>query len=166
MGVHMQVKTFILCVVLLVLYFSTIYSSYAETIVGLSSRPQQSQLKSGVSQPVDQSVGIQQQAMNPSVFAWVTAILERYLITVLLILFGAFVVWAQYKYLALVKPDPDVSLPAFSLTLIITGTLVLVSVGPDTRVLGTVVGLFGTIAGYVLGRSSPRKQETKTNRGC
>ena len=73
-----------------------------------------------------------------------------------ILLFGTLVAYFQYKYMLQIRPTPDVSLPSFVLTLIITGTLVLVSFEVDLRVMSTVVGLFGTIAGYVLGRSTPR----------
>jgi hypothetical protein len=76
-----------------------------------------------------------------------------YWIPVFLIIFGGLVIWVQYKYLLTVRPKPDVSLASFSLTLIITGTLVIISTGMNEKILGTAVGLFGTIAGYVLGRT-------------
>jgi len=85
-----------------------------------------------------------------------------YWIPVFLIIFGCLIIWVQYKYLLTVKPNPDVSLPSFSLTLIITGTLVLVSTGMNEKILGTAVGLFGTIAGYVLGRATHSGQKTET----
>ncbi len=70
-------------------------------------------------------------------------------------------IWVQYKYLLTVKPNPDVSLPSFTLTLIITGTLVIVSTGMNEKILGTAVGLFGTIAGYVLGRATHGGHKTE-----
>ena len=48
-------------------------------------------------------------------------------------------------------------LRAYSLTLIVVGTMLFVTAAFDTKQIAPAFGLFGTIAGYLLGTSSRRK---------
>lgn len=48
------------------------------------------------------------------------------------------------------------TLRSFGLTLVITGTVFFIVAGFDTEQIAPAIGLFGTIAGYILGRSERR----------
>jgi len=54
----------------------------------------------------------------------------------------------------------DDVLRTFSLTLIIIGTLFFVTAGFDNNQIAPAMGLFGTIAGYLLGRRSRVEEQT------
>ena len=47
---------------------------------------------------------------------------------------------------------PDDVIRAYTITLIITGTMVLICAGYSNDQIAPAMGLFGTIAGYLLGR--------------
>lgn len=155
-GVYMQVKTLFQYALLAIFIFANSYASSAQA-GDQSNLSKQDQTNHVLPNSVGSDTLMQPTIQSSSDSAWIIPIVDRYLFPVLLIIFGALVVLLQYKYLVSAKPNPDLSLPTFSLTLIITGTLALVSLNSNTQVLGTVVGLFGTIAGYVLGRSVSKK---------
>ena len=48
---------------------------------------------------------------------------------------------------------------ALTIILVITGTLVLVTAGYNNEQIAPAFGLFGTIVGYILGRSQTRQEE-------
>jgi len=68
--------------------------------------------------------------------------------------FGAAVLVVQYLLLRSPKRDAHEILQLLAINLIVTGTLFLISAGFDSQQIAPGLGLFGTIAGYVLGRRS------------
>ena len=83
--------------------------------------------------------------------------LEFWLSSVVL-LFGFVVVIVQYRLLRLRSFTSDEVLRVFTVTLIIVGTLFALTAGFDSQQIAPAMGLFGTIAGYLLGRRSPERQ--------
>jgi hypothetical protein len=76
--------------------------------------------------------------------------------------FGALVLILQMIAMRKVRCSPEDVLRTFSVTLVITGTLFLISAGYDNNQIAPAVGLFGTLVGYVLGRrSSPPHEDAK-----
>ena len=77
------------------------------------------------------------------------------LLTLSLLLFGVFIIFLEYLLLRKRLNDKIDDLGKFFiLTLIIIGTLVLVGAGFNADQIAPVIGLFGTVAGYLLGRSA------------
>jgi hypothetical protein len=74
--------------------------------------------------------------------------------TALILLFGLIIIGVEYLLLRNRKNDKveDFS-KFFVITVIIIGTLVLIGSGLDNNQIAPAVGLFGTIAGYLLGRT-------------
>lgn len=74
--------------------------------------------------------------------------------TALILLFGLIIVGVEYL---LLRNRPHDRVEEFSkffvITVIIIGTLVLIGSGLDNNQIAPAVGLFGTIAGYLLGRT-------------
>lgn len=68
--------------------------------------------------------------------------------------FGAAVLVVQYLLLRSPKRDAHEILQLLAINLIVTGTLFLISAGFDSQQIAPGLGLFGTIAGYVLGKRS------------
>lgn len=94
----------------------------------------------------------------PSEVRPVSYLTDRELIqTVGFMLFGLIVLVIEYLLLRRVNADPDQILRVFSMTLILVGTLIAVSAGFRLEQTAAAIGLFGTVAGYVLGRSDAAK---------
>jgi hypothetical protein len=51
---------------------------------------------------------------------------------------------------------PEDTLRSFALTLVIIGTVFFIVAGFDSQQIAPAIGLFGTIAGYMLGRTERR----------
>lgn len=87
---------------------------------------------------------------------------DRDLILVLsfgMLAFGLVVVGLM-TWLLIKKRTSPLMLPGFGLTLIVVAAVVLVIVGFDDKQISPVVGLLGTLAGYLLGRESSNPSTT------
>jgi hypothetical protein len=72
-----------------------------------------------------------------------------------ILLFGAIIVFIEYLVIRRMQDaKPDDALRLFGITFIIVGTLVFVAAGFDSTQIAPAAGLFGTIAGYLLGKAS------------
>jgi len=69
-----------------------------------------------------------------------------------ILLFGTAVLIVQYLLLRSPKRNSYEILQLLAINLIVTGTLFLISAGYSAQAISPGLGLFGTIAGYVLGR--------------
>lgn len=76
------------------------------------------------------------------------------LLSYFILAFGTAVLIVQYLLLRSPKRDAYEILQLLAINLIVTGTLFLISAGFDAQQIAPGLGLFGTIAGYVLGRKS------------
>ena len=80
-----------------------------------------------------------------------------------MVLFFGLVVFLL-EYLVLTKNDITITsyniLSIFSITLIVIGTMFLLTSAYSVRQIAPAMGLFGTIAGYLLGRGSIKKGPT------
>lgn len=85
----------------------------------------------------------------------------EYGLTLVILLFGALVLLAEYLLLREAKKSSYELLQLFAVNLIITGTLVLISAGYSAEQIAPAMGLFGTIAGYLLGRRTNQNNHTK-----
>jgi len=83
---------------------------------------------------------------------WLTTVEQNLSIAVLG--FGLAVLLIQFFTLRTVTPsNPELVIRAYAVTLIVVCTLFLVSAGLSTNQIAPAIGLFGTIAGYLLGRA-------------
>ena len=73
-------------------------------------------------------------------------------LTLVIIGLGALVIAALAIALRTKEASPDDVIRAYAITLIITGTMVLICAGYSNDQIAPAMGLFGTIAGYLLGR--------------
>jgi hypothetical protein len=73
-------------------------------------------------------------------------------LAVIIIGLGVFVIIAMAVVLRNKAAPPDESIRAFTIILVIIGTLVLICAGYSNDQIAPAIGLFGTIAGYLLGR--------------
>ncbi len=77
-------------------------------------------------------------------------------LTLLVVLFGAIVVALQFLLLRGHRTTGDDILKVFGVTLIVVGSLVLITAGFSDKQIAPAMGLFGTISGYLLGRASAK----------
>jgi hypothetical protein len=69
--------------------------------------------------------------------------------------FGLVVVGVEYLLLRKTVARPEDALRVYAVTLILVGTLFAITAGFDSQQIGPAMGLFGTVAGYLLGRRQP-----------
>jgi hypothetical protein len=76
-----------------------------------------------------------------------------------IIIFGIIIISMQFL---LVKrsehTDAEDILRLFTVTIIIVGTLALIAIGYSSQQIAPALGLFGTILGYLLGKSDERRR--------
>lgn len=84
-------------------------------------------------------------------------------LSLLILLFGTVVVTVQFSLLRKKSFDGNDVLRVFGVTLIIVGTLFLIAAGFGDKQIAPAMGLFGTLAGYLLGKASvdTDKKESK-----
>ena len=74
--------------------------------------------------------------------------------------FGVIVVGLQFKLLLRNRVKAEEMLRVFGVTLILVGTLFAITAGFSAQDIGPALGLFGTVAGYLLGRrTAPQQKE-------
>jgi hypothetical protein len=83
-------------------------------------------------------------------------------LSVIVIVFGVFVVTLEYRLLARTKTNPSDIMRVLAVTLILVGSLFLITAGYSSNQISPVSGLFGTVAGYLLGRTQ-RKSRKKAS---
>ena len=69
-----------------------------------------------------------------------------------MIALGVVVIIGLTIFLRTKDATPDDLIRGYTITLIITGTMVLICAGYSNDQIAPAMGLFGTIAGYLLGR--------------
>ena len=67
--------------------------------------------------------------------------------------FGIFVVTLQHLQMRQKNVSAQDGLRMYSITLILIGTLFIITAGFSSLQIAPAMGLFGTVAGYLLGRS-------------
>lgn len=84
----------------------------------------------------------------------VTATIREEVLSLAILFFGLVVLVVQYLLLKSPKRNSYEILQLLAINLIVTGTLFLISAGYGAEQIAPGLGLFGTVAGYVLGRRS------------
>ena len=84
-------------------------------------------------------------------------------LSLLILAFGATVVLVQFALLRRQNFDANDILKVFGVTLIVVGTLFLIAAGFGDKQIAPAMGLFGTLAGYLLGKASV---DVKPNSGA
>ena len=116
--------------------------------------------------PTDETVG-----NSRATGAYLINILSDYefWLSLAVLLFGVFVVILEYRLLLRTKAGPTSIIRVLAVTLILVGSLFLITAGFSSSQISPVSGLFGTIAGYLLGKVEARHdnngQLTKTTLG-
>jgi len=75
-------------------------------------------------------------------------------LTLVVLGFGVLIVIALTFLLRRTNSSADDAIRAYSVTLILIGTMVLICAGYSNDQIAPAMGLFGTLAGYLLGRKA------------
>jgi hypothetical protein len=86
---------------------------------------------------------------------------QELILSMAVLLFGVYAATLQYKLLSSAKSSADEALRTLAVTLIVVISLALVSSGYGKEQITPVLGLFGTIIGYLLGAARPRATKSK-----
>jgi len=79
-----------------------------------------------------------------------------------ILLFGLGVIVIEFLLLRKARVSAEEALRVYAVTLIIVGTLFAITAGFDSNQIAPAMGLFGTIAGYLLGkRAAPSDRSEK-----
>ncbi|MEI7614907.1 MAG: hypothetical protein WCK63_18560 [Betaproteobacteria bacterium] len=91
------------------------------------------------------------------------AVLSSYefVLSLAVLCFGILTILLEIYLIKSKKISSDNLVKFVVVTLIITGTLFLITAGYNNNQIAPAAGLFGTIAGYLLGKSSPKKEENE-----
>ncbi len=90
---------------------------------------------------------------------------REFWLSVVILIFGVFIILVEYFLLKTVVKDKTEEIARiYTVTLIIIGTLVLISSGFTNEQIAPALGLFGTIAGYLLGRSDIKSQKAESEK--
>jgi hypothetical protein len=74
------------------------------------------------------------------------------------LLFGLTTIIMEIYIIKIKKLGPELLVKFIIVTLIITATLFLITAGYDNNQIAPAIGLFGTVAGYLLGKASGNAQ--------
>ena len=85
---------------------------------------------------------------------------REFIIAILIALVSLTALYMQYLLLNKIpKLKAEDSLKTFGVVLVITGTLLIISAGYSSIQIAPAMGLFGTIAGYLLGKIEKKEDE-------
>jgi ABC-type xylose transport system permease subunit len=93
---------------------------------------------------------------NPAAYA------DSFNLSVIVVLFGVFICLC-ITLLILKKHQAENLLRPFGTILIVTGAIFLIVAGYSEQQISPVIGLLGTIAGYILGKESNGKKQLSIN---
>jgi uncharacterized membrane protein YfcA len=82
-------------------------------------------------------------------------------LTVAVLVFGFLIITMEMILTKLNKIDSQDSIKFIIITLIITGTLFLITAGYSNNQIAPAMGLLGTIAGYLLGKQNQNQNHEK-----
>jgi hypothetical protein len=90
---------------------------------------------------------------------------QELILSLCVLVFGTFVVFIEYRLLSRTKSRADEVLRTLTVTLIVVVSLALVSSGYGKDQITPVLGLFGTILGYLLGANASSQGAASSKRG-
>jgi len=103
---------------------------------------------------------IQTSASIPSRSDWLNLNIEQQslFLSVLIVIFGCVIIWAANKQMSS-GSNPDSVLKVFGGISIVILSVLLIAAGFSDQQISPVIGLLGTMAGYILGKNSSIKEK-------
>ena len=82
----------------------------------------------------------------------------EFVLSLMVLFFGGFTLVVEYRLLSKSeKVNPDDAFKIIVITLIVVGSLFLITAGYTNNQIAPAMGLFGTIAGYLIGKTSVKQ---------
>jgi hypothetical protein len=150
-------------VYLCVIFLTPIFG--AESNVSAQIPVVQNQQKSSVSQPiVELDAGAPTKKTPPKIgnsseVGWLSSF--EFWMSFSVLLFGLLVFIIEIIMVRLTKFQPEQTIKLLAVTLIVISTLFIITAGFNSEQIAPAMGLFGTIAGYMLGRASGKPGEAQ-----
>lgn len=82
---------------------------------------------------------------------------QEVVLSLVVIFFGLIVIGVEYLLLKNANAQGDLILKIMAVSVIIIGTMFVITAGYSAEQIAPAIGLFGTIAGYLLGKSHASK---------
>ena len=128
-----------------------------------ASNPEISQVTTGLPTPNQQTTAAGgDSGAAPFDFRRILTRFEFWL-SFLILGFGCVVVGVEFALLRKKDFDGNDILKVFGVTLIVVGTLFLIAAGFGDKQIAPAMGLFGTLAGYLLGRATSGQKKDDTH---
>ncbi|WP_434461431.1 hypothetical protein ACMV5L_21990 [Serratia plymuthica] len=93
---------------------------------------------------------------NVSTVAWLSN--YEFWMSSSVLIFGLLVFLAELYLMRFISFQPEQSIKLMAVTLIVVSTLFIITAGFSSEQIAPAMGLFGTVAGYMLGRSQAGKE--------
>ena len=94
-----------------------------------------------------------------SAVGWLSSL--EFWMSFIVLTFGLLVFSIEIIMVRLTKFQPEQTIKLLAVTLIVISTLFIITAGFDSEQIAPAMGLFGTIAGYMLGRASGKPGEVQ-----
>ena len=98
-------------------------------------------------------------AVHPGIYSYMTT--NEFLLGLVALLFGLMVILSGMWTLRNTTITAEQALRFYAVIVILIGTLLLILSGLDGQTVAPAMGLFGTIAGYILGKSQTTDDRAK-----
>lgn len=109
-----------------------------------------------VSAAVQNAAAATPQKPNVSVVTWLSN--YEFWMSSSVLIFGLLVFLAELYLMRFISFQPEQSIKLIAVTLIVVSTLFIITAGFSSEQIAPAMGLFGTVAGYMLGRSQAGKE--------
>jgi cytochrome bd-type quinol oxidase subunit 1 len=96
---------------------------------------------------------------SPSKFGVLSSF--EFTLSIAVLCFGLLIIILEIYLVRSKKLNQETLVKFILVTLIITGTLFLITAGYNNNQIAPAAGLFGTIAGYLLGKASTKKDDNE-----
>lgn len=144
--------------------FSISFAFAQESEVASHAKIQNEQKSAGQNLPLDTERTAVEKKASPktgksSVVGWLSSF--EFWMSFSVLMFGILVFAIEIIMVRLTKFQPEQTIKLLAVTLIVISTLFIITAGFDSEQIAPAMGLFGTIAGYMLGRASGKSGEVQ-----
>lgn len=148
--------TFVASIFLLLLSFSA-FSQSLQTQLDAKTNVSNAQSIDGASANGNMQKNSPPQTGKSSTVGWLSSF--EFWMSFSVLSFGMLVFLVEIALVKLTKFQPEQTIKLLAVTLIVISTLFIITAGFDSEQIAPAMGLFGTIAGYMLGRNSGKHEE-------
>lgn len=153
----MRTLTTLVAHILLLLLSSNAFSQSPPTQLNAKASASNVQSVDGASMNGNMQINPPPQTGKSSAVGWLSSF--EFWMSFSVLSFGMLVFLVEIALVKLTKFQPEQTIKLLAVTLIVISTLFIITAGFDSEQIAPAMGLFGTIAGYMLGRNSGKHEE-------